>query len=218
MNEAGVMIVQDHALLASSIAELLQDHPDLTVRGIARTGGAAALLAAREQVSVVVIDSHLPDMTGPAAVAVIREAAPTATFVFHSMDSSEAAQLDAIDAGASAFLTKSATGDHLVDSVRRAALGEIQISASQFARALARRRTAISARRENDRLRAEFTPREFQVLRLLAAGHGTAAMSKLLGIGHNTVVWHVRNLISKMQVHSQLQAVIVAARHGLVEL
>jgi DNA-binding NarL/FixJ family response regulator len=218
VNEKGVVIVQDHALLASAIAQLMQDHPDLTVRGIARTGGAAASLAAREQVSVVVIDSHLPDMTGPEAVAIIRETAPGAAFVFHSMVSSEAALLDAIDAGASAFLTKSATGDHLVDAVCRAALGEIQIPAYLFAKALERRRNAVDARRDKEKLRAEFTPREFQVLRLLAAGHGTNAMSQLLGIGHNTVVWHVRNLISKMQVHSQLQAVIVAARQGLVDL
>ena len=213
-----MIIVQDHALLAAAIGELLDDHTDIAVCGIARTGGEAALLAAGEQVSVVVIDSHLPDMTGPDAVAVIRETAPQAAFVFHSMDSSEAALLDAIDAGASAFLTKSATGDHLVEAVRRAALGEIQIPASLFAKALDRRRNAMSARREREKLRAEFTPREFQVLRLLAAGHGTPAMSQVLGIGHNTVVWHVRNLISKMQVHSQLQAVIVAARQGLVEL
>jgi two-component system, NarL family, nitrate/nitrite response regulator NarL len=218
VKETGVVIVQDHALLAAAIAELLQDDPGLTVRGITRTGAAAALLAAREQVSVVVIDSHLPDMSGSDAVAMIRETSPSAAFVFHSMDSSESAQLDAIDAGASAFLTKAATGDHLVDAVRRAALGEIQIPASLFAKALERRRTVISTRREKEKLRAEFTPREFQVLRLLAAGHGTTAMSQLLGIGHNTVVWHVRNLISKMQVHSQLQAVIVAARQGLVEL
>jgi DNA-binding NarL/FixJ family response regulator len=218
MSETGVVIVQDHALLAAAIAELLQDHPDLKVRGIARTGREAASLAAREQVSVVVIDSHLPDMTGPAAAVMIHESAPGAAFVFHSMDSSEGAMLDAIDAGASAFLTKAATGDQVVDAVRRAALGEIQIPASLFARALERRRKAISTQHEQEKLRAEFTPREFQVLRLLAAGHGTPAMSKLLGIGHNTVVWHVRNLISKMQVHSQLQAVIVAARTGLVEL
>lgn len=218
MIEIRVLIVQDHALLATAIAELMRDHADLTVYGIARTGAEAASLVAREQVAVVVIDSHLPDMTGPDAVTKIRETVPGAVFVFHSMDSSEAALLDAIDAGASAFLTKSATGDHLVDAVRRAALGEIQIPAAVFAKALERRRNAVSARRAKEKLRAEFTPREFQVLRLLAAGHGTAAMSQLLGIGHNTVVWHVRNLISKMQVHSQLQAVIVAARQGLVEL
>jgi two-component system, NarL family, nitrate/nitrite response regulator NarL len=214
----GVLIVQDHALLAGAIAELLQDHDDIAVCGIARTGADAALFAGREIPSVVLIDSHLPDMSGHEATAAIRETAPSAAFVFYSMDSSEGALLDAVDAGASAFLTKSATGDRMVDAVRRAANGEIQIPASLFARALARRRNAISARREREKMRAEFTPREFQVLGLLAAGHGTAKMSQLLGIGHTTVVWHVRNLISKMQVHSQLQAVVVAARQGLVEL
>jgi two-component system, NarL family, response regulator LiaR len=218
VSKIDVLIVQDHAVLAAAIAELLRDYEDLAVRGIAATGGDAALLAGREDVSVVVIDSHLPDMSGPDAATAIRETAPGAAFVFYSMDSSVAALLDAIDAGASAFLTKSATSDHVVDAVRRAARGEIQIPAVLIARALERRRNAIGVRREREKMRAEFTPREFQVLRLLAAGHGTAAMSKLLGIGHNTVVWHVRNLISKMQVHSQLQAVVVAARQGLVEL
>jgi DNA-binding NarL/FixJ family response regulator len=218
MSETGVLVVQDHALLASAICEILQDEPGMSVRGIARTGAQAAQRAAGDGIDVVVIDSRLPDMTGVAAAGLTRAAAPRAAYVFYSMDSSDEAMLDAIDAGASAFLTKSASGDQIVDAVCRAARGEVQIAPANFARALERRRKTLAVQQERDRLRAEFTPREFEVLRLLAGGHGTAAMSQLLGIGHNTVVWHVRNLISKMHVHTQLQAVVVAARQGLVEL
>lgn len=73
--------------------------------------------------------------------------------------------------------------------------------------------TRFTARRGD-----EFTPRELDVLRLLADGLDTAAMSSRLGIAPHTVEWHVRHVIEKLQVHSKLQAVISAARKGLIEL
>jgi DNA-binding CsgD family transcriptional regulator len=69
-----------------------------------------------------------------------------------------------------------------------------------------------------DKLLAEFTPRELDVLRLLASGHDTQALARLLGIAPHTVEWHVTHVIEKLRVHSKLQAVIAAARLGLIEL
>lgn len=213
-----VLIVQDHPLLASAIARTLELEADLTVCGIARSGGEAAPLAAREKAHVALLDFQLPDVTGPAAAAMILAAIPTAAIVFHSAEESEPDLLDAIDAGATAYLTKSAVAEEIVAAVRRAARGEVLIPVQLFAKAIARQQRASIEAAEHKRLLAQFTPRELQVLRLLADAADTGVMSQELGIAPHTVEWHIRHVIEKLKVHSKLQAVIEAARRGLIEL
>ncbi len=217
-NPVRVLVVQDHPLLASAIARVLESEADLTVVGIARRGDQAAVMAASEQPSVVLMDFRLPDSSGPAAAAKIRAAVPLAAIVFHSADESEAALLDAIDAGATAYLTKKATADQIVGAVRRASVGEVLIPVALFAKAIARQRKVVTERQTHEKLVAEFTPRELDVLRLLAEGLDTVTLAERLGIASHTVEWHVRHLIEKLGVHSKLQAVIAAARLGLIEL
>jgi DNA-binding NarL/FixJ family response regulator len=213
-----VLVVQDHPLLASAIAKILESQEDLTVCAIARRGDEAADLAAREKPSVVLMDFHLPDLSGPAAAAGIRSAVPEAAIVFHSAEESEVALLDAIDAGAIAFLTKVATADQIIEAVRKASVGEVLIPVALFAKAIARQRKEVIDRQAREKLFADFTPRELDVLRLLAEGHDTGTLARRMGIAPHTVEWHVRHVIEKLQVHSKLQAVIAAARLGLIEL
>jgi DNA-binding NarL/FixJ family response regulator len=213
-----VLVVQDHALLASAIAKVLDSHDDLTVCGIARSGHEAANLAAKEKPSVVLMDFRLPDSSGPVAAAKILSAIPEAVIVFHSAEESEAALLDAIDAGATAYLTKSATADQIIEAVRRASVGEVLIPVALFAKAIVRQRKVVTDRQVREKLLAEFTPRELDVLRLLAEGNDTGALAGRLGIARHTVEWHVRHVIEKLGVHSKLQAVIAAARVGLIDL
>lgn len=213
-----VLVVQDHPLLASAIARVLDSEEDLTVIGIARGGDEAATLAAEQKPSVVLMDFRLPDLTGPAAAAKIRTAVPTAAIVFHSAEESEDALLDAIDAGAIAYLTKAATADEIIEAVRKASVGEVLIPVGLFAKAIARQRRVGNEQQAREKLLAEFTPRELDVLRLLADGHDTQALARLLGIAPHTVEWHVTHVIEKLRVHSKLQAVIAAARLGLIEL
>src|ERR1700730_7947034 len=192
-----VLVVQEDPLLAAEIAAALEREADLTVCGIAHNGTDAAWLAQRRGADVVLMDSQLPDMLGPVAAGMIRTASPTAAIVFHSADESEKALLDAIDAGATAYLTKSATTEELVEAVRRAAHGEVLIPVALFARAIARQREAVVEVRDHERLLAEFTPRELDVLNLLARGLDTATMAERLGIAPHTVEWHLRHLLEK---------------------
>ena len=213
-----VLVVQSHPLLASAIARILESEPDLTICGIARSGADAATAAARNKAAVVVIDFDLPDMSGPAAAALIRAQRPEVAIVFHSAEDSETALLDAIDAGATAYLTKSATADQIVEAVRRGGRGEVLIPVSLFAKAIARQRNVLAKQQDRARITAQFTSRELDVLNLLAEGLDTVLMSHRLGIAPHTIEWHVRHLIKKLEVHSKLQAVIAAARLGLIEL
>ncbi len=213
-----VLIVQDHPLLASAISRVLEAQPDLAVSGVSSSGADAVQSAADKRPDVVLMDFRLPDVTGPAAARMIKSAHADAAIVFHSADESETALLDAIDAGATAYLTKDATADQIIEAVRRASTGEVLIPAELFARAIARQRGVVTKKRERDQLLAEFTPRELDILHLLAEGLDTMAMSQRLAIAPHTVEWHVRHVIEKLQVHSKLQAVIAAAHKGLIEL
>jgi DNA-binding NarL/FixJ family response regulator len=213
-----VIIVQDHPLLASAIARILMTESDLVVCGIARSGSEAASLAAREKPDVALLDFRLPDVSGPAAAGMILSATPGAAIVFHSAEESESDLLDAIDSGAIAYLTKSAAADQIVDAVRHAARGEVLIPVALFAKAIARQHRVNVQAAEHQKLRAQFTPRELEILHLLAEGLDTGSMARHLGIAQHTIEWHVRHVIEKLQVHSKLQAVIEAARKGLIEL
>ena len=213
-----VLIVQDHPLLASALARVLEGQADLAVSGVSASGAAALESAASNRPDVVLMDFRLPDVTGPEAARMIQREHTKAAIVFHSADESETALLDAVDAGATAYLTKNATADQIIEAVRRASRGEVQIPVELFARAIARQRGVVTRKREREQLLAEFTPRELDILHLLAEGLDTTAMSHRLGIAPHTVEWHVRHVIEKLQVHSKLQAVIAAARKGLIEL
>jgi DNA-binding NarL/FixJ family response regulator len=213
-----VLIVQDHPLLASALARVLEGQPDLAVSGVSASGAAALESAAHDQPDVVLMDFRLPDVTGPEAARMLMNAHSHAAIVFHSADESETALLDAVDAGATAYLTKDATADQIVEAVRRASKGEVLIPVELFARAIRRQRGVATKKREREQLIAVFTPRELDILHLLSEGMDTTAMSQRLGIAPHTVEWHVRHVIEKLQVHSKLQAVISAARQGLIEL
>ena len=212
-----ILIVQDHPQSAAAIAESIKAEADLTVIGIAGTGNEAASVAAREKADVALIDFRLPDVSGPAAAVMIRNSAPEIVVIFHGADESETDLLDAIDAGATAYLTKSAKSDQIVEAVRRAAQGEVLIPVALFAKAIARQRRVSAESEELRAQRAAFTPRELDVLHLLASSD-IATIATRLGIDPHTVEWHVRHLIEKLQVQSRPQAVVEAARRGLIEL
>jgi DNA-binding NarL/FixJ family response regulator len=213
-----VLIVQDHPLLASAIREFLEAEPDVVVSGVVRTGREAIAAASQQQPDVVLMDHWLPDLDGPAASAVIQTTLPKVAIVFHGAVDSEDSMLDAIDAGATGYLTKAATAQDVVSAVRRAGRGEILIPTALFAKAVQRRRIGTLQETARARLAARFTRRELEVLSLLAAGLDTTAIADELGIADHTVEWHVRHLIEKLHVHSKLQAVVEAAKQGLVEL
>jgi two-component system nitrate/nitrite response regulator NarL len=213
-----VLVVQEHPMLARELVEILEREPGVSVHAIARTGADAVLAATGRQIGVVLIDYRLPDMTGAAAAGLIKRARPETAIVFHTADVSEDAMLDAIDAGACAYLAASATADEVVEAVRRADQGEVLMPAAPFVRAIARRRKVATDELEREKLVRQFTARELDVLRLLALGYDTMAMAKSLGIAPHTVEWHIRHAVEKLRVHSKLQALITAVRLGVVDL
>ena len=205
-------------MLAREIVGILEREPGMSVHAVARTGAEAVAVATKQQIEVALIDYRLPDMTGAAAAGLIKTARPETAIVFHTAEVSEAAMLDAIDAGACAYLYASATADEVVEAVRRANQGEVLMPAEPFVRAIARRQKVAAEEHQRVTVLRQFTPRELDVLQLLAQGYDTGTMARQLGIAPHTVEWHIGHVIEKFRVSSKLQALIAAVRMGMIEL
>jgi two-component system, NarL family, response regulator DevR len=205
-----VLIVEDHPVVAEGLSSLLADYPDLAVVGHAESVADAAAAIEKVPTDVAVIDFHLPDGTGAEAADRIRARSPSTATVFLSADDRDEPLFAAIEAGASSYLLKSASGAEIVKAIRSAAAGEILIPAGTITGVLARHR--VSAREVQ--LLDSLTPREREILALMTRGADNRAMAGELHISYATVRTHVRSILAKLGVRSQLEAVAKAIRWG----
>lgn len=205
-----VVIVDDHQLVADGLGLLLSNQPDLVVSGYASSVADVAQLAQVTPPDVVVMDFHLQDGTGLDAAVAIRRIHPNARFVFLTRDESDTAWLAAVEAGASAFIHKSRAATDVIDAVRRVGNGASLITPASIAALLGRNRE-LELKREN------LSPREREVLRLMAGGRSSRKIAQKLGISYTTVRTHIRSVGMKLGVHSKLEAVVTARELNLVE-
>jgi two-component system nitrate/nitrite response regulator NarL len=210
-----VLVVEDHRVVAEGLTMLLDEHPALRVVGWAASACEAARLAAAGPVDVAVVDYWLPDGTGAEAVTAMRAHRPDLAVVFLSADDSDDAMLAALEVGASGYLVKSTGGADVAEAVRRAAEGEVLVPAQQLAALLARRRERAHRQAEQSRLLDSLTPRERQVLGLMAEGMDNREVAARLSISYPTVRSHVRHMLKKLGARSKLEAVVKAADWGL---
>jgi DNA-binding NarL/FixJ family response regulator len=204
-----VMIVEDHTVVAEGLAALINHQGDMKVVGKAGSVAECVALAAELGPDVVLLDFRLPDGTGTEAAAAIREVRPEAKLIFLTREDSEAARFGAVQAGASAFIHKSKAASEVVAAIRDVARGRMLITPRTIATLLAKRRASEA---QLDRL----TPREKEVLRLMAEGLSSRAVASRLGINYTTVRTHIRSLGSKLGVHSKLEAIVKARELGLL--
>jgi two-component system, NarL family, response regulator DevR len=209
-----VLIVEDHPVVAEGLSALLEDYPDLTVTAIAESVAAVDRAIESVRSDVAVIDFHLPDGTGADAADLIRARSTGAAIVFFSADDSDDRLLDAIEAGASGYLLKSASGAEIVRSIRAAAAGETLIPPGKIAAALAARRESSRKHSMQVQLLASLTPRETEILALMTQGVDNRAMAERLHISYATVRTHVRSILAKLGARSQLDAVAKASELG----
>jgi len=212
-----VVIIDDDRLLTDALALAWQREPDMEIVGVANTAAAGLDLTRRERPNVVLVDYNLPDMSGSDAIAQLREELPDVASVIMTIDPSDQAIMAAIDAGANGFLPKTEGMSRVADAVRKAANGEMLITGARVAQlmALARGPDPLPAR---PRIGAfePLTMRETEVLQLMAQGLDTAALADRLMLSQTTVRTHVAAILSKLDAHSRLEAVVKASRAGLL--
>ena len=212
-----VLIVEDHRVLAEGLALALRRYSDLRVVGLAATIAQAVALAQATQPRVVLLDYYLPDGTGAEAAAALRRHAPATAVVTLTADDSDDALFASVKAGACGYLLKTQALDEVVQAVRRAAEGEMLIPAARLAGLLVRERERAHVETERQRLLGALTPREREVLGLMAKGLDNRAIAEHLIVSVTTVRWHVQRILQKLDAHSKLEAVARAARLGLLD-
>jgi DNA-binding NarL/FixJ family response regulator len=204
-----VLIVEDHRVVAEGLGALINHQGDMKVVGEAGSVAECMALAAELGPDVALLDFRLPDGTGAEAATAIRGIRPEAKLIFLTREDTDTARFAAVQAGASAFIHKSKAATEVVAAIRDVARGRVLITPRTIATLLAKRR-AIEAQFES------LTPREREVLQLMAEGLSSRSVAAKMGISYTTVRTHIRSLGSKLGVHSKLAAIVKARELGLV--
>ena len=208
------MLVEDHASLRQTLAFVFDQQPDFEVVAQAGSLGEARRVMRGREADLGVIDLALPDGEGVELIEDLREVNPlfAALVLTASLDRTEHAR--AIEAGAAGVLHKSADVDEIMDATRRLAGGETLISPVELAEMLHLAGESREARASIEQL----TRRELQVLKALGEGLSNKEIAERLHMSVDTERTHMMNILNKLGVHSRLQALLFAARHGLIEL
>jgi DNA-binding NarL/FixJ family response regulator len=207
-----VLVVDDERLFAELLRVALREATDIEVVGVAHDMRSAVALSNELRPDVIIADYHLPDGTGADLARSLRVALPDVAIVVLTGDPSAATLADVARSGAAGHLTKERYLSEVVGAVHAAAAGEVLFSPSELQRLL------LSDRIQPQSTAEPLTPRELEVLHLLASGASTAAAATSLGISTATLRAHIQAVLRKLGAHSRLEAVAEAARLGLVTL
>ena len=205
-----VLIVDDHEVLAESLAHVLDAQPDMVSVGIAGSLERARTMLSTAAPDVLLLDHRLPDGDGVAAIPELRKIRPSIRIVVLTASVADQVLVQAIEGGASGFVSKTRSLAEVTSSVRAAATGEAVISPEMLARLLPRLHRGSATAQRN------LTEREHEVLALLAQGMSNAAIAESLFVSVHTVRNHIANLSAKLGAHSKLEALSIAVREGLV--
>jgi len=199
---------------------VLAEEPDIELVGEASDGAEAVAKAGEALPDVVLMDIRMPKSSGIEACRAMKEVAPSAKIVMLTISDEEEDLFEAIRAGASGYLLKDIPYDEVADVVRAVHGGQSLINPSMAAKLLTE--FAALAKRDGEERAQEvpapkLTDREMEVLRLVARGMNNRDIAKELFISENTVKNHVRNILEKLQIHSRMEAVMIAVRENLIE-
>lgn len=201
-----ILCVDDHELVREGIATLINHQPDMKLVGEASTGGEALDLFRQLQPDITLMDLRLSDMSGIDAMIAIRGEFPRARIVMLTMIEGDVEIQRALKAGASAYILKNMSSKDLLKTIRAAHAGRKYIPAE------------IAMRLAENLGFKDLTPRELEVLKLVADGSRNQDIAKKLFIAEETVKMHVISIMQKLDAASRTQAVAIALRRGIIQL
>ena len=221
-----IMITDDHALVRDGLRSMLDDEPGLKVVGEAANGREALELCRSLRPDLVLMDVRMPEMDGLEATRVIKGELPSTSVLMVTMHENPDYLMEALSAGAAGYVLKGASGDRLVDAINRTMRGESPLNeelAARLLRRLADKGGEESAqppprlqRQEAPPLLEALTPRETEVLGLLARGQSNPQIAQTLTISRSTAKVHVERIIRKLEVSDRTQAAVRAIELGLL--
>jgi len=201
-----VLVADDHPVVRAGIVALLGSADDIEVVGQASTGTEAVDLAVSLEPEIVLMDLRMPDLTGDEATAVILARRPGIRIVVLTTYESDENILTAIEAGASGYLLKAAPQDEILAGIRSVARGEVALAPSIAAMLVKRVSTP----------KITLSPRETEVLRLVASGNSNPAIAAALFLSEATVKTHLLHAFEKLSVSDRTHAVTRAMQLGLL--
>ena len=216
-----LLLCDDHRVLTDALATMVGLDDDLALV-------AAPVHTAEEAIALT--EEHLPDvvlmdivfkgggMTGIEATRRIKEISPATKVVIMTAHDEDRLLVEAVEAGASGFLSKDEPAEDLLAAAKSAAEGEVLIDPNTLTRLLAQVSREREEERDALRLLGDLTDREREILQMLARGKRNDDIAKELFISPQTVQTHVRNILGKLRVHSKLEAVAFAVRHGAIQV
>jgi two-component system NarL family response regulator len=216
-----VLIADDHALFRRGLEMVLEEEDDIDLVGQASDGSEARVKVGESLPDVVLMDIRMPRSTGIEACRAMKEAVPSTKIVMLTISDEEEDLFEAIRAGASGYLLKDIPLDEVAEAVRSVHGGQSLISPAMAGKLLTE--FATLARRTDDEPvqqvpAPKLTDREMEVLKLVAKGMNNRDIARELFISENTVKNHVRNILEKLQIHSRMEAVMIALRDKLIDI
>jgi two-component system NarL family response regulator len=199
-----LLCVDDHHVVRNGLVLIMNRQPGLKVVATASTGEQAIVLHRDLLPDVTVMDLQLPKMAGLAAVRAIRSETPDARIIILTVCNDENDMYQANEAGAAAYLVKDALPDDLIRTIRQVHDGERPLAA------------AMRLRRSERTERSKLTPRELEVIRLMAQAMRNKEIATVLGLSEQTVHAHIKNIFLKLQVADRIAAINLARRYGLI--
>jgi len=209
-----VLLVDDHKIVRQGVRAFLHTLEDIQVIDEAETGAAAVSAANQQQPDVVLMDLELPgDLDGISATRQIRKQRPETQVIVVTSHHQDEFIFPAVRAGAISYLLKDVEPDELADAIRKAARGEAVIDSRVASRII---QELQGIRRSELNPFTELSEREFDVLRLIAAGKSNAEIAESLVIGENTVKTHIGSILRKLHLDDRTQAAVYAWQQGIV--
>ncbi|MGH2687232.1 MAG: response regulator [Actinomycetota bacterium] len=212
-----VLVVDDHQVFAEALSALLNAEPDFEVVGTASTTGAATAAAASHVPDIAVVDVELGGADGVELAGRLREDHPGLKVVCVTCLEDASRVVDAVRAGASAWVIKDASFEELAGAIRGAMRGESWIPPKLLTGVLSQMQGNQKEADEFEKRLSRLTDREHEVLRCMVAGLDRASIARQLFLSKNTIRTHTQNILAKLEVHSSLEAVALALRAGIRE-
>ena len=208
-----VIIIDDHTLFREGLQRLLTRHEIDVITSV--SNGADGLKAITDnEVDIILLDLRMPDVSGIEVLKNIREIKKSLPVVMLTTSDDEKDLIEALRNGASGYLLKDMEPDDLVVALKDVLKGET-IDAPNLVQILAKFHQGDDSEINISNLISTLTPRESEILELLAEGQSNKLIAKNLGISDGTVKLHVKSILRKLEIHSRVEAAVIAVEHGL---
>jgi len=217
MTTIRLLLADDHVVVRSGLRMLLEAQPDFEIVGEAETGAEAVAMVNELRPDAVLMDIQMPDLNGIEATKIIKETSPETAVLALTMHEDDHYFFEMLHAGASGYVLKRAAPDEVVTAIRTVCRGEVYLHPTMAKRLVTDYVNRID-KNESERGYSNLTPREQEVLTLIAEGYSNAEIANDLYISIKTVDRHRENIMRKLNMHSRIDLVKYAIRTGLIDL